>query len=156
MKKLDNAHQQTHIDRLRLGSFNSMDGDVVADALIDNEKLWDSFMFGRFGRYGGQLIELRDLKEGCINADTLMILTTMDRWPDLKAVLDRKEMEVNEIGYTAADNTTWGTAPYKDTEEAGRELGGGFYIESEYGVKARWAQKPTPAQIPIIVRVWWD
>jgi hypothetical protein len=139
MKKLKNEYQQTHIDRLRLGSFNSMDGDIVADALIDNEKLWDSFMFGRFGNYGGKLIELRDLKSECINADTLMILTTLDRWPALKAVLDQKDMEVNEIGYTCMDGTTWGTAPFKNAEELCRELGGG--TDDENG---------------IVVRVWWD
>jgi hypothetical protein len=76
-------YQKIQLERLRLGSFNSMDGDTVADLMEKNENLWDTFMFGRFCRYGGNLIELRDLKD-CINADTLLILTDKKNWPELQ------------------------------------------------------------------------
>lgn len=162
-----NPAQKLQLDRLRLGSFNNMDGDLVADSLVENYDLWDSCMFGRFGY--SDLIELRDLPEGHLNADTLIILTDKARWEKLEKIIGT--WHADEIGYTGADDETWGTAPFKDAHEASGAMGGGFYMEDEDGSIYREAlkgsplgvkgprvkkQKPAPSKVPIVVRVWWD
>jgi len=152
-----NKYQQTHIDRLRLGSFNNMDGDLVANALIKHENLWDSFVFGRFSNYGGNLIELRDLSANCINADTLYILTDKSKWPELKKVLEDRNLHIDELGFTAADGEVWGTAPYKNAQEVNTEMGGGFWIMKKgSGFPRTIDKKPELSDIPVLVRVWWD
>lgn len=151
-----------------------MDGDVIADSLIKYADLWDSFLFGRFFRKGdySTLIELRDLPEGHLNADTLMILTDKDRWDKLHPVINSDEWHADEIGYTGADDETWGTAPYADSEEVNAAMGGGFWAGGmEDGIPVIWremaegspigrkgprAKKKKPTKIPILVRVWWD
>ena len=138
-KKLkDNPAQEIQFQRLRLGSFNSFDGDLVADSLKANYKLWDSFLFGRFGPCS--LIELRDLPEGYLNADTLYILTSKKRWPALKKVIAK--WDADEIGYLAADGTHEGIPPdFGDgrfRNNLSMEMGGGGNKDS------------------ILVRVWWD
>jgi hypothetical protein len=81
-----NMAQKIQHARLRMGSFNALDGERVARELEEHEELWDSFVFGRFGP--GDLIELRDLPGGHINADTLYILTTTDRVPALERLYE--------------------------------------------------------------------
>ena len=62
-----------------------MPAETVAKTLRKCRELWDAFVFGRFT--WGQLIELRDLPNGHLNADTLYILTTVDRKNDLRGVI---------------------------------------------------------------------
>lgn len=154
-------YQKVQLERLRLGSFNSMDGDTVADLMEKNENLWDTFMFGRFSPYGGNLIELRDLKD-CINADTLLILTDKKNWPELQKLLQDPKLEVDELGMTAADDEVWGVAPYRDAKEVNTEMGGGFWVKEPGGndfpapLAKRFGKQPDPENIPVLVRVWWD
>ncbi len=129
-----NAEQGIQIDRLRLGSFNGMIGDYIADSLLRYTELWDSFLFGRF-EYAS-LIELRDLSKGFINADTIMILTDKARWPKLLEQIE--QWGADEVGYTGGDGKVWETAPYRNAEEASLALGGGFSKDQ------------------ILVRIWWD
>ena len=82
----DNKPQQIQMQRLIEGSFNDFDGEMVAKSLTDNPDLWDGFVFGRFGY--AQLIELRDIGQGYLNADTMMILTTNDRLKELLALIE--------------------------------------------------------------------
>ena len=159
--------QDIQVQRLRLGSFNDMDGDKIADSLIKHRDLWDAFMFGRFTNHGalGTLIELRDLPDGDINASTLMLTTDKERWPKLLRVIKRA-WGANEIGYTGADDSTWGTAPFATALDVSGAMGGGFHIKDEDGgifppgykmMKGRLKKaEPKPSQVPIVVRVWWD
>lgn len=148
-----NAAQAIQEQRLRLASFNSMDGDAVADELNKRPDLWDSYVFGNFAglsHYSGRLIELRDLKDGIINADTLLILTDKKHWPELKKILQKKRLHVDELGVTFADDFSDGKyeregdgiVPFLSGDEAAVALGGGFYRQN--------------GKIPAIVRVWWD
>ena len=64
-------------------------GKKVANDLRTHTDLWDSFVFGRFD--WGQLIELRDLPTGKLNADTLIVMTTLDRADALRAMIEAWE-----------------------------------------------------------------
>jgi hypothetical protein len=85
-----NEAQEIQFRRLELCDYIGGDcrtsGKKVADDLRKHMNLWDSFVFGRFDR--GQLIELRDLPTGTLNADTLYILTTLDRKDELLALVE--------------------------------------------------------------------
>lgn len=130
--------QRLHLDRLCMGSFNRLDGEKVADCLKTNKLLWDSLVFWRSGRYGvGELIELRDLPDGRINADELMIVTDKDRWPKLSELIDGWDSA--EVGYNTGDDQTWGTPPYHNGTEVGDAMG----------------CHPVPNTL-VLVRVWWD
>jgi hypothetical protein len=84
-----NEAQELQFRRLELCEYVGGDvrtkGKTVASDLRKHSGLWDSFVFGRFD--WGQLIELRDLPEGHLNADTLFIMTTVERYEDLRAVI---------------------------------------------------------------------
>jgi hypothetical protein len=170
MSREINPSQMLQIQRLRLGSFNEMDGDVVADSLMANSHLWDSFVFGRFSGVGGMLIELRDLPEGHLNADTLLILTDKKRWDELQTVIS--QWQADEIGYTAADGETVGVIQYRTAEEVNAHMGGGFWVGgNDFAAVLREAatgsplarkgprvkkKQPEDVKVPILVRVWWD
>lgn len=172
MEGKKNEAQALQEARLRLGSFNNMDGDKVANALNKHRDLWDSYVFGNYGgiggRYGpsGMLIELRDLPEGHLNADTLLILSDLERWPKLEKVLMAKSLHADEIGYTGADDSTEGCAPFRTAEEVSTAMGGGFWVKNKddlfptgYEIVEGRLRKPAkyePSQVPILVRVWWD
>lgn len=133
MPKRITKAQRLQLDRLNVGGFTG-----VAAGLKANKTLWDSFVFGRSGRYGvGELIELRDLPDGILNADELLIVTDKSRWPDLKPIVE--SWEPQEIGYTAGDNSRWGTSAYMTGQEVGEAMG----------------CSPLPADL-LLVRVWWD
>ena len=84
-----NEPQELQYRRLELCEYIGGDcrtqGKTVANALRTHKDLWDSFVFGRFD--WGQLIELRDLSKGHLNADTLFILTTVERKETLREVI---------------------------------------------------------------------
>jgi hypothetical protein len=84
-----NEAQELQFRRLELCAYVGGDvrtkGKTVANDLRKHSDLWDSFVFGRFDR--GQLVELRDLPEGHLNADTLFIMTTVDRKEALRALI---------------------------------------------------------------------
>ena len=84
-----NDAQEIQFRRLELCEYIGGDcrtqGKTVATDLRKHFHLWDSFVFGRFD--WGQLIELRDLPKGHLNADTLFILTTVERKETLRAVI---------------------------------------------------------------------
>ena len=94
-----NMAQELQFERLKLSSFNSFDGDNVAHSLRQKQHLWKSWVFGRFEHF--QLIELRDLHTGCINSDTLYILTTKPKLADL--LIEIGKWYADEVSYTAED-----------------------------------------------------
>lgn len=134
MKEI-NECQNVQLRRIRLGSFNEFDGEYVADQLSEHRDLWDSFVFGRF-KYG-DLIELRDLPSNCLNADTIMLLTTLDRWQKLEPHV-LKNWAVDEVGWTDSEGNPHENAPFLDEKELFQAFGGGLEDDQ------------------IIVRLWWD
>jgi hypothetical protein len=125
-----NRAQELQLQRLRLGSFNNLDGPRVAHDLMEHEGLWDSFVFGRFEYQS--LIELRDLPQGFISADTVYLLTHQDR---LAGILDLVEQwEADEVGWETADQRE-GVFP----DKSAFDLLGAFLGAND-----------------VLVRVWWD
>jgi hypothetical protein len=113
-----------------MGSFNRLDGDRVARDLMEHEGLWDSFVFGGFEYQ--PLIELRDLPQGRINADTIYLLTRKER---LDGLLDLvKRWQADEVGWLTEDSRE-GDFTYKSAFE----LLGAFLGRND-----------------VLVRVWWD
>jgi hypothetical protein len=132
-----NAAQKIQIQRMRLASFNDFDGDMVADSLIENRELWDAFLWGRFGY--GNLIELRDLDQGYVNTDTLMLMTTKARLPTLLKVI--KTWRADEVGYNVYRGRMFravDTAPFHNESDLFMALG----------------SRLMPDQV--ILRIWWD
>jgi len=138
----DNKPQQLQMDRVIEGSFNGFDGPMVAKSLADNADLWDGFVFGRFGYF--TLIELRDISQGYLNADTLMILTTKgNKNSRLKKLLEVIETwRADEVGYNyytpARKFVVKGTAPFNQEKDAFTELGSSLGDDQ------------------VLIRVWWD
>ena len=95
-----NMAQELQFERLKLARFNSFDGEYVGQLLRDNQRLWTSFVFGRFNYF--ELIELRDLRHGVINADTLYLVTDTTRLADLLIVIGK--MSADEVSYTDKDD----------------------------------------------------
>lgn len=128
-----NDAQKIQIERLRLGSFNALDGNYVADRLGMNQHLWLSFLFGRF-KYSW-LIELKDLPDGYVNADTLYILANKKNLPLL----------LDEINTWSADEVGWATSEdsYESIGMTPKELASAF------------GSYPFPAHLAV-VRAWWD
>ena len=129
--------QTLQMQRLKQVNFNKLDGEDVANGMVNHRHLWDAFVVGRF-KYNA-LIELRDLKDGHLNVDTIMVLTTVDRAEALCDVAQR-EWKADEVGYSAYVDgkfkSKW-TAPHRDEKEMWQDLG---------GLKEGWA----------VVRLWWD
>lgn len=124
--------QRLQLDRLALGGLQN-----VADGLKANKLLWDCFIFWRAGRYGaGELIELRDLPDGRVNADELLVITDKERWPKLSKIIDK--WDSSEVGYITGDSKIWGTPPYFSGKEVGEAMG----------------FQPVPPDL-VLVRVWW-
>jgi len=128
-----NEKQKIQLTRLRLRSFNFLDGNDVADSLARNQHLWQSFIFGRF-KYGW-LIELRDLPDDYLNADTLYILTYKDNLSVLLDVIST--WSADEVGWVGAESSE---GPIGMTS---KELASAF------------GSHPFPADLAV-VRVWWD
>jgi hypothetical protein len=127
---LMNRPQELQLLRLQLSAFNNLDGPSVAHDLRENQRLWDSFVFGRF-EYGS-LIELRDLPQGIINADTVYLLTTKGRLPGLLNVI--KQWKADEVGWQAADQQEGAFPDRSEFDLLGASLG----------------------LNDVLVRVWWD
>lgn len=156
MKEINPA-QELQIARLRLASFNDMDGDVIADSMVKNRNLWDSFVVGRFGKAECDLIELRDLADGHLNVSTLLILSDKSRWEELYKVVKSKKWHANEIGYVSATDEVWGSNSYRSVKEVQSAMGGGFHVGGMWGrfhVGGMWGGDDE--SIPILVQVWWD
>jgi hypothetical protein len=143
----DNKPQQIQMQRLIEGSFNDFDGEMVAKSLTDNPNLWDGFVFGRFGY--SHLIELRDIGQGYLNADTMMMLTTKDRLKELLALIET--WRADEVGYNYYEGNdrrtrkfvSEGTAPFHENiHDKTRDLFMALGSDLE------------PNQV--ILRVWWD
>ena len=94
-----NMAQELQFERIKLASFNNFDGHNVAYWLRENQHLWKSFVFGRFKYF--ELIELRDMHTGSINADTLYILTTKDQLAGLLVLINK--FDANEVDYYDRD-----------------------------------------------------
>jgi hypothetical protein len=125
-----NPAQEVQIQRLRMGSFNLLDGNKVADDLLANQTLWDSFVFGRFEYQ--PLIELRDLRHGYINADTVFLMTQRDRLKDLLGLIE--QWKADEVGW--------------QSEEI---RGGDFVCKSDFDVLGAFLGRDD-----FLIRVWWD
>jgi hypothetical protein len=107
-KQIINKAQEIQYERMKLASFNNFDEEFVGESLRQNKHLWKSFMFGRWEYF--DLIELRDMHYGSINADTLYILTDKSKLADLLIVISR--WSADEVNYY--------------TEDKQCRLGGGF------------------------------
>ncbi len=82
--------QDLQLELMRRASFNSFDGDHVADSLLDNRDLWRGAIFDRaayftLGAYNDgrkcdpiDNIRLRDIGDGYWNADTLYLTPAED------------------------------------------------------------------------------
>lgn len=108
-------------------------GKTVASDLRTHKNLWDSFVFGRFD--WGQLIELRDLPKGKLNADTLFIMTTVDRADRLRDVI-----------------LTWNPASYWSTETS---TSGSFLSSQTRHVADMMWVKELPEDV-VVFQVQWD
>ena len=97
---------------------------------MEHEGLWDSFVFGRFEYQ--PLIELRDLPQGFINADTVYLLTHKDRRAGLLDLV--KQWEADEVGWKTADQQE-----------------GIFPDKSVFGLLGSFL-----GLSDVLVRVWWD
>jgi hypothetical protein len=64
----------------------------IGQLLRNNQNIWKSFVFGRFKSF--ELIELRDLRYGVINADTLYLVTDKAKLADFGGGLGRNEILV--------------------------------------------------------------
>jgi hypothetical protein len=125
-----NPAQELQLQRLRMGSFNLLDGNKVADDLLENQALWDSFVFGGFEYM--PLIELRDLRKGYINADTIFILTRRERLKDLLGVIE--QWKADEVGW--------------QSEEV---RGGDFVCKSDFDMLGVFLGPDD-----FLIRIWWD
>ncbi len=125
-----NSAQALQLARLKMRSFNRLDGERVASDLSQNEALWISFVFGGFEFQ--PLLELRDLRHGYINADTLFILTQRR---SLKALM-------HLIESWKADEVGWQTE---------LEHGGDFVCKNPWDMLGAELD-PDHA----LIRVWWD
>ena len=130
MEKL--TPQELQFKRLELGSFNLLDGKLVAESLRTHRSLWHAFVFGRF-QYG-QLIELRDLADGYLSADTLYLLAFPKEMDKLLEVI--KGWKADEVGFAVK------------TE-------GGVHGEGVIGSEER-KMLGGGAEDLVLVRVWWD
>lgn len=136
-KDIINEAQELQFRRLELCEYIGGDcrtqGKTVANDLRKHNDLWDSFVFGRFD--WGQLIELRDLPDGLLNADTLFIKTTTDRAEALRALI---------LG--------WKPDEYAGTEA---ESGSSGYSEYTRHVAEMMGQSKMDEGV-VVFRVWWD
>ncbi len=146
-----NSVQKIQLERVRVGSFNSFDGEKVAADLEKNEDAYTGFLFGRFGY--GSLVELRDIAENYLNASTLMFLTTKKKLPKLQKLLkkwgadevgcnyyNKRKLRASEVvtQYNRNKFMATGTAPYRDEQQLHMALG------SQLGNEQ------------VLVRGWWD
>jgi hypothetical protein len=104
---------------MKLASFNEFDGEFVGQSLRQNQHLWKAFVFGRWQYF--DLIELRDLADGYLNADTLYILTHKDKLADLLILISK--WSADEVHY--------------ETEDKDFRLGGGLDKDSVF-VRVWW------------------
>ena len=125
-----NRAQELQLTRLRMGSFNNLDGHKVADDLAAHEGLWGAFVFGGFEYQ--PLIELRDLPRGIINADTIYLLTSKDKLGGLLDLIQR--WKADEVGWLTEDK---------------RE--GIFANKSAFDLLGAFLGPED-----VLVRVWWD
>jgi hypothetical protein len=123
-----NQPQRLQLERVRLTEFNALHGERVARDLETNEPLWDAFVFGRFHHF--QLIELRDLPAGYLNADTLYLLTTRERLP---ALLRLAESWAGEVSTHSNEGPG-----FRSREQFERDWGASLDDEQ------------------VVVQVWWD
>jgi hypothetical protein len=132
-----NEAQEIHFRRLELCEFIGGDlrtkGKTVAGDLRKHSGLWESFVFGRFD--WGQLIELRDLPGGHLNADTLFIMTTVERADALRALI--LSWKPDEYANTEADLSRSSSSEY--TRHVADMMG-----ESEMDPDV------------VVFQVWWD
>jgi hypothetical protein len=98
-KQTINKAQEIQFERMKLASFNCFDGDFVGESLRENTHLWKSFVFGRWQYF--DLIELRDMHYGTINADTLYILTDKSKLADLLILIG--SWSADEVNYYTED-----------------------------------------------------
>lgn len=64
--------------------FNSFDGQQIAADLRANGDLWQAVMFCRPRDWG---VTLRDMPDGVYSADTIYLLTDVDRWQSLWSIV---------------------------------------------------------------------
>lgn len=131
-----NPAQRIQLERLKLGSFNEFDGEQVAQDLEEHSDLWQSFVFGRF-KYS-QLIELRDLHGGDINADAIYALVPKNKLDSFLKMA--KKWKPNELGYYYQEGEkthTEGTVSYRSDE---LHMALGACLEKNQ----------------ILIRLWWD
>ena len=134
--------QEIMFTLLELGSFNNLSGSQVANALRSNPRLWRSVYFTSagielnesgewiFNKSRNDLISLRDLPQGVLQLDTLLILPQPEAQSAIESIaMDWKPDLLKWIGFN----------------EAGRVMGGKRSI-MEYA--------SNPSQV--LLYLWWD
>jgi hypothetical protein len=122
--------------------FNNFSGNQVSNALTDNSELWRSVYFTSigiqqnesgswvFGTSRNDLISLRDLPNGFMQLDTLLILSSPGAQSELEAIASKWN----------ADICVWVGA-----EESGRVMGGKRSVRE-------YSENPNQ----VILYLWWD
>ncbi len=77
-----NPAQQLALEMIRMASFNSLDGPAVADALVENKRLWKAALMPTSG------LTLRDLPKGYWHVDTLFLACEPEQLEELKTLVD--------------------------------------------------------------------
>lgn len=133
-----NDVQKIQFDRMRRTSFNDFDGAMVARELESISDRWKAVLFGRFAN--STLIELRDLADGHINADTVMILAYVGEAGYIMEVAE-EEWHADEVGCCwIVDGTLRceGQSPFTDVQQ----------LHRQYGATLNAGEA--------LIRLWWD
>lgn len=108
MQSINNI-QQLLIGLMREASFNSFDGDFVADSLIEHRDLWRGFLIDH-----DDLIKLRDLPDECWNVDTLWILPALGK-EDAIEQLARDQWHADEVDWIGGEEACGLLGSYSST-----------------------------------------
>lgn len=92
-----NATQEAILSLMARTRFNNLDGKHVVVDLRAHPDLWEAVLLTRLD----SLITLRDLRLDLWNADTLYILTTNEKLPDLQKLA--RSWSADEIDVMAQD-----------------------------------------------------
>ncbi len=78
--------QELWFGLIEQSSHDDFDGKWVVETLRGNPGIWEAAMIGNFGQ-SGELVGLRDMRQGFFNADTLAVLTTREHEPAVEEML---------------------------------------------------------------------
>lgn len=138
--------QELVLRLIELSQFNRFDGPTIARDLVKHRELWDAALL--HGDPPG--LTLRDLDSNYYNADTLVLLTSVERYEALKTVVTEWMADTLSV-YDAKGLRTGSRYESRDCKSftlqpAGDETVGDFLMSSLGG---------SPDH-RIVIRLWWD